>query len=260
MPLTSTQKEWVLSNRNKPIVGLIHKTTSNIVFALCIPEKVCIELNAEGQAISGYFMASPSVETPTAMNQADLIEVNALLEQGYVPRLAYTPASPFEPKSSHQFLFEQQCQATRTSEWGGFALVVNHLDQLAYTFCSGAFNSPPGKRTQGAELSPSLISEVKRQTATLGYNYEQTDPDVIHGNTAQTEDGTSTPATYATPEKRTPNQQHEHAEADTTNFYKLLNKRLDGLFASVDDNMADAATVIHASPNNKTSTSPMRPI
>ena len=164
MRLSDEAKALFLLNKGMPIVGLIHKETKLIVLALCIPKKVSLDLNDEGEATSGRFISDNCV-----MNKEDLDEVNALLKQGYVPRIAYTASSPFDEISAHQFLFKQKCESTKKSDWGGFALTLNSTEQLDYTFVSGAFNSPPGKRVQGSKLSQELIDEVKKQTAELGF-------------------------------------------------------------------------------------------
>ncbi len=169
MHLSEADKALFLLNKGVPIVGLIHKQTKRIVLALCIPKKVSLELNKEGEATSGRFVSDSCV-----MNEEDLYGVNALLKQGYVPRMAYTSSSPFDEISAHQFLFKQKCVTTKPSEWGGFALTLNSSEQLDYTFVSGAFNSPSGQRLQGAKLSQELIDEVIKQTAELGFEPKNT--------------------------------------------------------------------------------------
>jgi hypothetical protein len=164
MPIDSVEKELVCSHKDNPMVGLIHKQNSTIVFAPCIPQKVSLQLNKEGAAQSGIHMSDG-----TAINDEQLGDINVLLKQNYVPRMAVTCTSPYDDKSAHQLLFKQKCGQTRVSEWGGFALTLDASDRLEYTFVSGAFNSDrPGKRIKGASLSQDLIDKVVQETAVLG--------------------------------------------------------------------------------------------
>ena len=194
MRLSDEAKALFLLNKGMPIVGLIHKETKLIVLALCIPKKVSLDLNDEGEATSGRFISDNCV-----MNKKDLDEVNALLKQGYVPRIAYTASSQFDEISAHQFLFKQKCESTKKSDWGGFALTLNSTEQLDYTFVSGAFNSPPGKRLQGSKLSQELIHEVIKQTAELGFEPKNTV--ITEGILPSLETGTfiNSPSRQATP-------------------------------------------------------------
>lgn len=83
-----------------------------------------------------------------------------------MPRLANAPDG--EQVSAHQFLFSQKCGSTSQSSWGGFSLKLDSsTSRLEFSFVSGAFNSSPGKRVKGAELSTELIAEVVEQTAVL---------------------------------------------------------------------------------------------
>ncbi|MDF1684373.1 MAG: hypothetical protein P1U36_06910 [Legionellaceae bacterium] len=164
MPLHSDEKNLVFSHIGKPMVGLIHKHDSTIVLAPCISQKVSLDLNEKGEAKSGTRMSDN-----VAINNEYLDDINALLRQNHVPRLACTFSSPFEEKSSHEFLFKQKCGGTYHSEWGGFALTLDASGEIEYAFVSGAFNSnQPGKRIKGASLSQELIHKVKQETAVLG--------------------------------------------------------------------------------------------
>ncbi len=168
MPLDNTEKSLFFSNKDKPIVGLIHKTNATIVFAPCIPQKVSLILNNIGEATSGNFIKD-SFEAASTLNDEQLKDINVLLKQKHVPRIAYTYTSPFDETSAHQFLFEQKCGETRPSEWGGFTIHTNAENELEYAFVSGAFNSNPhAKRKKGALLSQDLINRVKEETAVLG--------------------------------------------------------------------------------------------
>ena len=160
MPLSEQTKELFFSNRGKPIVGLINKKTETIVLAPCITEKVNLNLNDEGEAESGIFITNSFVEG-RPINAEQLKQFNLLLKNGHVPRLAKSPS--IDDRSSHQFLFEQQCKSTKSSEWGGFTVTLECSGKLIYSFVSGAFNSPPGKRIKGAELSQDLIDKVETQ-------------------------------------------------------------------------------------------------
>ena len=160
MPLSESEKNLFLMHKDKPLVGLIHKETKNIVLAACIPPKVCLKLDSEGQALEGFFM-----ENKNKINMDELERLNDLIKNAHVPRLAYI--SEFTEKSAHEFLFEQKCQFTKKSEWGGFAVSVNSSGALEHQFVSGAFNSPKGKRQRGALLSEDLISEVIQQFSDL---------------------------------------------------------------------------------------------
>ncbi|MDF1827834.1 MAG: hypothetical protein P1U39_06100 [Legionellaceae bacterium] len=162
MPIDTIEKELVCSHKGKPMVGLIHKQNSKIVFAPCIPQKVSLELDENGAAQSGTHMSDG-----TAINGKQLGDINALLEQNHVPRMAVTCTSPDDDKSSHQLLFKQKCRQTRPSEWGGFALRLNDSNKIEYAFVSGAFNSGPGKRIKGACLSQDLIDKVVQETTVL---------------------------------------------------------------------------------------------
>ena len=155
-----------------PIVGLIHKKTKMIVLAPCMPQKVILELNEAGEASSGVFKKDRSL-----LSSPQVAECNALLKKGYLPRVVYRPNSELEEISSHQLLFQQKCALTASSDWGGFTLTFDSLEQqYYYTFVSGAFNSPGGKREQGARLSPELQTEVMRQTAVLVDKPQHTSP------------------------------------------------------------------------------------
>lgn len=160
MPLSEQAKEIFFSNQGKPIVGLIHKKTKIIVLAPCIPERVNLMLNDAGEAESGIFISDSYVKgQPISENQ--LTRFNLLLKKGHLPRLASSPT--IDNRSSHQFLFDQQCQSTKPFEWGGFTVILDCSGRLNYIFVSGAFNSPPGKRITGAELSDELIDDVITQ-------------------------------------------------------------------------------------------------
>jgi len=160
MPLSESEKSFFLMHKNKPLVGLIHKETKNIVLAACIPPKVFLNFDSEGQAVYGVFAENKNNITPD-----ELKKINGLIKNGHVPRLAYI--SDFTEKSAHEFLFEQKCQSTKKSEWGGFAVSVNSSGVLEHQFVSGAFNSTQGKRKRGALLSEDLISEVIQQFSDL---------------------------------------------------------------------------------------------
>lgn len=166
MPLRKEEKDLFLLHKGKPIVGLIHKNKRDIVFAACVPQKVSIDLNEKGEAKSGYVVAD-ALSISSDLTEVQLEELNALLKQNHVPRLAYPHGSFYEAKSAHEFLFEQKCQTTKRSEWGGFCITLDDSGKLNYSFASGAFNSEPGQRTKGAELSEELIIEVKNQIANL---------------------------------------------------------------------------------------------
>ena len=105
------------------------------------------------------------MEDENKINMAELEIFNDLIKNAHVPRLAYI--SEFTEKSAHEFLFDQKCQSTKKSEWGGFAVSVNSSGALEHQFVSGAFNSPKGKRIKGALLSEDLISEVIQQFSDL---------------------------------------------------------------------------------------------
>ena len=161
MPLSQQAKDLLFTNRGKPIVGLIHKKTNEIVLAPCIPEKIYIELDSEGQAIAGDFLNDDGGKDRSIANN-ELNHINALLKTGHVPRLA--KSSKFEDKkSSHEFLFDQASNTTSRQEWGGFTVTLDFSGIPNYTFVSGAFNSRPGKRMKGAELNQILIEAVKTQ-------------------------------------------------------------------------------------------------
>jgi hypothetical protein len=160
MPLSEAEKSFFLMHKDKPLVGLIHKETKNIVLAACIPPKVFLNFDSEGQAVSGFFM-----ENKNKIDIDDLQRFNDLIKNAHVPRLACI--SEFSEKSAHEFLFEQKCQYTKKSEWGGFAVSVNSSGVLEHQFVSGAFNSTQGKRKRGALLSEDLISEVIQQFSDL---------------------------------------------------------------------------------------------
>jgi hypothetical protein len=164
MPLNIETKNLFFSLQNTPFVGLINKETKHIVLAPCIPQKVRLRLNETGKVTSGMFINDNFLGT-LAVNEAELNGMRILLEQNYVPRLM---ASDWDEKSSHECLFEQQCQSTKRSEWGGFGITLDALGTLNYTFVSGAFNSPSKKREKGALLSGDLIADVKSQTQELG--------------------------------------------------------------------------------------------
>lgn len=175
MPISNEEKELFLSHKGQPIVGLIHKENNTIVFAPCIPQKVRLQLDENGNAISGTLMRD-NLENMTATNDndndesLDLNYINSLLKQNYVPRIVdMLHDATSDVKSAHEFLFEQKCGLTNKSEWGGFALTLNALNELEYEFSSGAFNSgASSKRIQGAQLSSELIKQVIKETAVLG--------------------------------------------------------------------------------------------
>jgi hypothetical protein len=169
MPLTEESKNLFIAHKGTPIVGLINKTTYDIVLAPCIPQKVRLNLNSLRQAVSGKIL-NYKCEEVKDINEIELVKCNQLLDNGYLPRLAYEPPREDEVKSAHEFLFERQSIDKTKSQWGGFALTVDVLDKVEYTFASGAFNSKPGKRTRGAELSENLVAEVKKQISDFGYS------------------------------------------------------------------------------------------
>lgn len=170
MPLNSETKNLFFSLPNTPFVGLIHKETKHIVLAPCIPQKVRLTLNQEDKVSSGTFI-DDNFQATRAINDEELNNIRLLLEKNYVPRIIQTP-SGWDEKSSHECLFEQQCQSTRRSEWGGFGITLDALGTLNYTFVSGAFNSLSNKREKGALLSSELITHVKNQTQELGSDAE----------------------------------------------------------------------------------------
>lgn len=151
MSLSRYSKDLLNQYKKIPLVGLIHRELNNIVLAPCIPQKVFLNLDTDKKAISGYFL-NDNLEFIADCSEIELEEINALLKRNFVPRLANISGDD-ENKSSHQFLFDQQCQSTRQSEWGGFSVTVEDLGKLTYSFVSGSFNSLPGKRVQGAELA-----------------------------------------------------------------------------------------------------------
>ena len=163
MELSDEAKVLCVVYKAVPIVGLIHKETKSIVLAPCMLQKVILELNDAGEAISGCLKGYDS-----SLSDNELADCNALLKKGYVPRVVYAPKEPFEEISAHQLLFQEKCQSTASSDWGGFTLTFDSSGQQCdYTFVSGAFNSPRGKREQGAILCRELQLEVRRQTAVL---------------------------------------------------------------------------------------------
>lgn len=164
MPLNIEAKNLFFSLPNTPFVGLIHKETKHIVLAPCIHQKVMLRLNEAGKVTSGMFINDNFLGTQ-AVNEAELNGMQILLDKNYVPRLM---VSDWDEKSSHECLFEQQCQSTIRSEWGGFGITLDTFGTLSYTFVSGAFNSPSKKREKGAVLSSELIADVERQTKELG--------------------------------------------------------------------------------------------
>ena len=131
--MTEEQKAFVLSHKDKPIVGLIHKDSKEIILAPCIPKKVCLYLNDAGEASGGYLMKDGS-----AIDSAQLDEFNALLKKNHLPRLARIGSS-IKEISAHEFLFTQKGGSTERSQWGGFTLELTSSDELKYTFASGCF-------------------------------------------------------------------------------------------------------------------------
>ena len=175
MQLSDKAKNTFFSNLGKPVVGLIHTETNEIVLGACIPEKVSLQLNSNGEATSGTYITGGDSENNT-LTAEQLERVNALLEQKHVPRAAYTSTSPDEKKTSHQFLYKQECQLTSPSKWRGFTLQVDASGRLNYTFVSGSFNSLRGTRKRGAELSWELAKEIRQQASGLGI--KATDDDI----------------------------------------------------------------------------------
>ncbi len=165
MPISEDEKNLIFANREKPMVGLIHKVTRDMVFSPCIPQKVSLELNALGLAEAGTYL-DENLKVIRAITPTELGVMNTLLSEGHVPRLGWK--NILDEKSAHEFLYEQKCKTTKRSEWGGFALTLDATDRFEYQFSSGAFNSPPGhRRVKGAQLSEELQGEVIRETAAL---------------------------------------------------------------------------------------------
>jgi hypothetical protein len=165
MPIGEDEKNLIFANRTKPMVGLIHKVTRDMVFAPCIPQKVSLELNALGLGEAGTYL-DENLKVIRAITPTELGIMNTLLSEGHVPRLGWK--NILDEKSAHEFLYEQKCKTTKRSEWGGFALTLDAADRFEYQFSSGAFNSPPGhRRVKGAQLSEELQREVLRETAAL---------------------------------------------------------------------------------------------
>lgn len=166
MPLSQQAKDLLFKNRGKPIVGLIHKTTNEIVLAPCIPDKIYIQLDSKEQAIAGVFLKDDGTEGRSIASD-ELNRINALLETGHVPRFAQSPNLE-DIKSSHEFLFEQTSNTKSRQDWGGFTVTLDCSGTLSYNFVSGAFNSPAGgKRMKGAEMKQELINQVVEQISTV---------------------------------------------------------------------------------------------
>ena len=200
MPLNEQSKDLLFSNKGKPIVGLIHKEKKTIVLAPCIPQKIYLDLNDAGEALSGMFISDNDVAA-RPINEDELNYFNSLLKLNHVPRLAGT--SNFDHKSSHEFLFEQKCNSTKQSEWGGFSVTLDFSGKLSYTFVSGAFNSPLGERIKGAELAQDLIYEVIKQIS-----------DVVIAPTDTAIASSSSPvkqSSFVTPEKKCKRTKYNHA-------------------------------------------------
>ena len=140
-----------------------------IVLAPCIPKKVSLVLNPAGEAIAAAYVKDDNSDiADSTVHQDELNQINDLLKDGHVPRLAYYvegPSSLFDEKSSHEMLFEDQCESTSKADWGGFALSLNPSGEVQFMFSSGAFNTPAGerKRKRGAQLASELRDEVMRQ-------------------------------------------------------------------------------------------------
>lgn len=233
MPLNEDARTLFFLYKDKPIVGLIHKNTRVIVLAPCIPQKVSLTLNNEGEAISGRFIKNNFVVTHE-VNPDELLQFNALLKENHVPRLAYT--EEFDEKSAHELLFEQKCKSTKKSEWGGFALKLDSLGHLNYTFVSGAFNSPTSKRIKGAKLSQELIDEVKKQTVDLVVKSENSEINENTLLTSQTgEPFSSSPCGLTTPQKRRKFETNSSGSPETSNV------AFSGLFFSTNVTCAKAA-------------------
>jgi hypothetical protein len=166
MPVHHETKALFFSLPNTPFVGLINERTHQVVLAPCIPQKVCLILNEEQEVISGGELDDLLKKTRD-IEADELDELKRLFGLNYLPRLLVVPESD-EALSAHELLFEQQCKPTNKFEWGGFALTLDASGTLNYTFSSGAFNSPRGrKRIKGASLSAELVTEILKQTEDL---------------------------------------------------------------------------------------------
>ena len=168
MPLTQRAKDLLRLHPNKPFVGLINKNTKTIVLAPRIPKKVSLIVNQAGEAIAAAYVKDDNRDiADSTVHQDELDQINALLKEGDLPRLACCNEgpSPFDEKSSHEMLFEDQCKSTSKADWGGFALSLNPSGEVQFMFSSGAFNTPASerKRKRGAQLGSELRDEVIRQ-------------------------------------------------------------------------------------------------
>jgi hypothetical protein len=227
MPLSNEAKDCFFSHQGIPLVGLIHRNTKDIVFAPCIPQKVNLTLNPEGEVVSGMFIDDLGEEYQDVTAE-DLTRFNQLLKIGYVPRLA--SVSAFDVRSSHEFLFEQQCKFTKQAEWGGFSVIRDSSSELNYAFASGAFNSlsQSKKRQKGAQLSEDLIVDVKKQMTELVGRKQNTEIDEDVFSSLQTQGSVHSPECFVT----TPPPKHRGVETNHTRHDGPLSLGYGGLFFS----------------------------
>ena len=119
MPLTQHAKDLLRLHPNKPFVGLINKHTNVIVLAPCIPKKVSLRLNKAGEAIAAAYIQDDNSDiADSTIHQDELNQINDLLKDRHVPRLARCVEGPsrFDEKSSHEMLFENQCKSTSKTD------------------------------------------------------------------------------------------------------------------------------------------------
>lgn len=166
MSVSQSELNLILQNRGNPLVGLIHKETKVMVFALCIPQKVFLKIDEYGVAISGHRL-SDELENIGCLDANELTNINSMLRKNYVPRFAICGCGNI--KSAHEFLFQKKCNTSDPYEWGGFGVTLSDDNKLIYQFVSGAFNSPRGKRKRGAELSWDLIGDVINLNSLVTY-------------------------------------------------------------------------------------------
>ncbi|AUH71210.1 hypothetical protein CAB17_03390 [Legionella sainthelensi] len=169
--LSKHAKEMFTKHKGTTLVGLINKTTKEIILAPCIEPKVYLQINEKGEVRGGYWL-DPGLgdnltppkekvkELGLLLTRRDLDKINSLLGQNFVPRFV---AKKKELISSHEYLFNQQCKSTKKPDWGGFSVMLDTSGKLNYSFSSSSFNSPPGRKVKRAQLSTDLQDEVKKQ-------------------------------------------------------------------------------------------------
>lgn len=213
MPLNKHEKKIFLIHKGKPIVGLIHKETKQIVLAPCIPSKVFLKLTDTQEAESGSFLED-DFSVIRALNPEELVKINGLLKEGHVPRLAFHPS--FHDVSSHELLFIQKCNTSKRSDWGGFAFKVNPLNDLEFEFVSGAFNSPKGTRIKGAKLAEDLIDDVIEQITNLLHLLDPVADQENAEPLSQNQAASELPPPAVTPPKK-PKLDHKFKHSDLSN-------------------------------------------